>query len=89
VPQREIIPMAWLYRQVERDEAERIFADDRGVPFGSACNAWIELCRGLTDADRLYIYDSRAHIGPDACANMGVCVVRHGRVTRHLLVRIG
>ena len=89
MPQREVIPVAWLYREVACDEAERIFADDRGVAFGSANAAWLELLRGLSEADKLYIYNSKGHIAPDACANMGVCVVRHGRVTRHLLVRIG
>ena len=82
------IPPTWLYRRVTPDEAERIFTDDRGVPFGAASQAWLELRATVTPADELWIYDSRAHIAPGSCANLGVCVVRHGRVTRHLLIRI-
>lgn len=83
------IPPAWLYRRVTPDEAERIFADERGVPFGAANGAWGELKGAMSAADELWIYDSRKHVGPGACANLGVCLVRGGVVTRHLLVRIG
>lgn len=89
MPAHPVIPTSWLYRRVTPDEAERIFADERGTPFGQANAAWCELKTAITAADELWIYDSRKHVGPDACANLGVCVVRHGVVTRHLLVRIG
>jgi hypothetical protein len=84
----DAIPASWLYRQVSRDEAERIFADDRGVPFGPAHSAWNTLTANLSAADTIWIYDSQGKPGA-ACRQLGVCIVRHGHATRHLLVRIG
>ncbi len=88
----DLPPSSWLYRKVSVDEAERIHAggpEHAGRAFGASHDAWQKLCATLTAADEVWIYNSKDHIAPGACANYGVCVVRHGRVLRHLLLRIG
>lgn len=86
------VPTTWLYRRVTVEEAERIHSDPDshgGRAFGASHDAWKSLKASLTAADEVWIYDSRKHIATGACANYGVCAVRHGRVVRHLLLRIG
>lgn len=80
---------AWLRRHVEPDEAERIHTLPGQPPFGAAHDAWRRLLARRQPGEELWIYDSRPHVGPDACANYGVALVRHGRPVDHILLRIG
>lgn len=88
----ESVRTSWLYRRVSVEEAERIHTDPSthgGRALGPAHDAWEKMKASMKGGDELWIYDSRAHISPGACANYGLCVVRGGKAVVQLLLRIG